>query len=655
MKRQLVVFILALCLLCGFARLGFGTEVEEPDDRVRLTVWLDSVKFDDDQDFWSEGDMYFASWARFKGTPEAKAQTRTSPERGIGVDSGESQGVSTIIYEEEHNCPLPSIEIVLHFWDDDDSTAEKIGKIATALGEMSPDGTTGKVLTGLGKIIDAINEGEDPSRDELGTFKSYDLQLEDDDGNASPCPLEGTMSKEFEVKLKGGEGASNGTIKLVWTAPKIGTCTDVLDAHDSASTHTTTDLDDIKHTEIAQNSFDELILDLTVWGEDLNLVMEPGHTRTFVFGIDADFNRTTGVPVGSLTGMEWCITVSQSSNGVQQDTVFNAFYWYNGAWLPVPMQPHDMFISGNMVRVVVNRSDLMIPSPTSISGVAAIYRNGDEVDVAPNDPDIIHRLEWIEDVVPPIVTAYNAMPAEVGGDVERINVTFSEKIDAGTLNIQIQPAVPFTYEMNANNLTITPEAGQFGADGYTVSIIALDMAGNLLDGNGDGQPGDPYQFDFLVPDRRFLPTDELGEHKPTFNSTEDIYVTGSGFEPGMQVMVYLIRKGSQEDGGQLMDFTLTGPTTAIAGDDGVLPVVNISGVNVQHEDEYSIVADVDGDGFYSEGIDRLWHPNGNGVFVLGLEEEPVPADPQPVEPAPGEPVPGEPAPVEPAPGAVVIE
>lgn len=622
MKKRLMA--ITLFVICAIALVVWAEDGEEvdPTDRVRLTVWLESVNFTDDGDFWSSGDMFYGSWARFEGTPADQADTNTGGE--INVDSGESQGIHDIIFEEETNCPLPDVEVTIQFWECDNSTADKIGKIAEILGDMTPDSTTGKVLTGIGKVIQAITEGGNPSRDDLGTFHELDLEPPCDD-----CPMETAQTSTHTVNLNGGEGEANGTITLGWKAPKIGTCTDVTDQTcDSTSAYATYDLDDLQHTEMAQNSYDELVLEARVCGEELNTLMEAGHSRIFAFGIDADFNRLTGAPDGSLAGMEWCAAVIQSSDGVQQDVSFAVYYWNGGAWIYIAaIQPHDLVVSENLVKVVINRSDLLIPTPTEISGVTVLYRNGDEVDKAPNNPNIIHRLDWLDDEVAPIPTFYSALPTEISGPVEKITVTFSEQIDTDSLDIQVQPEVPFSYDMDVNTLTITPD-DDFDAGSYTVTVNVSDKAGNELDGNWDGTPGDALEFDFLVPDRRFLPTEESGEHKDIFNHDENIYVSGSGFEPGDEVTIYLIRKGSEVDGGPLTDRTITGPTLAQADASGTLPVVNISKTEVMHEDEYSIVADVNGDGLYTEGIDRLWHPLGNGVVVI---MEPQQAEPEPTE------------------------
>jgi hypothetical protein len=595
------------------------TKEVPPIDRVLLTVWLWNVHFDDDTDCCGPGEMHWASWARLEGTPANEAQTETS-EKMEGVHGGEEKGVSKIIFEKELNCDIPDLEIVIHFWDDDDDTAGKIAKIASALGDMTPD-PAGKILTGLAKIISALNDGGAPKRDELGTLR--DLDLFPPKPRPDTCVIDPSRIGTYEVKLNKGAGKLNGWIELAWKAPKIGTCTRTEGGQvDSISylevaqkSHHELQLE---YLEVAQNSHRELQLEMHVYGEGLNTVMQAGDTRRFSFGFDTDYDRSTGCPEGTFQAMEWRVEIVQSSDGAKQDTTVNLLKWVNGGWTSMAIEPHDLFIGDSSVYVVID--PYLIGFPTKFSSLGALFRNGVEVGVGPIDPTEIHWLEWLPDTVSPFVLSYDAFPTEIGGPIEQITVRFSERLDPNTLDIQISPTVPISWFMEANTMFIVPERALEPAM-YTVNIPGSmsDMAGNLLDGDYDDIGGDPFELQFLVPDRGFLPCDETGQYKNIFSSAEDIFVIVTGFPPNASFDVYLIVKDSESEGEALVDQTEIGLTAAQALPDGTLPVLNISRAVVIGDGEYSIVADMNGDGLYQAAVDRLWHPQGIGVVVSDFD------------------------------------
>jgi parallel beta-helix repeat protein len=113
----------------------------------------------------------------------------------------------------------------------------------------------------------------------------------------------------------------------------------------------------------------------------------------------------------------------------------------------------------------------------------------------------------VADAIPPTVTLA-AFPY-LQGPVQRLNFQFSENVfasmtldDFTITNLNTGAVVPLSG-LGYNTLTNTavPFLGGILPDGnYRATLHAAgitDAAGNPLDGNGDGAPGDDYSFDFF--------------------------------------------------------------------------------------------------------------------------------------------------------------
>jgi parallel beta-helix repeat protein len=126
---------------------------------------------------------------------------------------------------------------------------------------------------------------------------------------------------------------------------------------------------------------------------------------------------------------------------------------------------------------------------------------------ASNDTSEFSLNAVVADAIPPTVTLA-AFPY-LQGPVQRLNFQFSENVfasmtldDFTVTNLTTGAVIP-TSGLAYNTLTDTaiPFLGGILPDGnYRATLHAAgitDAAGNPLDGNGDGAPGDDYTFDFF--------------------------------------------------------------------------------------------------------------------------------------------------------------
>ena len=107
------------------------------------------------------------------------------------------------------------------------------------------------------------------------------------------------------------------------------------------------------------------------------------------------------------------------------------------------------------------------------------------------------------DETPPAVI--NTTPVNQQNYVEndnQIEITFSETMNTQSVEsaLSVNPSAQFSYSWLDNKLIITPTSPLAATTNYTLTISssAVDMAGNSLDGNGDGVAGDNYSMSFTT-------------------------------------------------------------------------------------------------------------------------------------------------------------
>jgi len=112
-----------------------------------------------------------------------------------------------------------------------------------------------------------------------------------------------------------------------------------------------------------------------------------------------------------------------------------------------------------------------------------------------------------------------------------------------------------------------------------------------------------------------------GSVRTSFLTSENVYVIGSGFQPGAVIDIYITNDLTWTDAMTIpADVSSDGMNTATAngaGDVGpvlVWPAMTTLG-------EYDIVFDTDQDNKYSLGIDHVNHPNDPGFTILDLDPD----------------------------------
>ncbi|MBC7833852.1 MAG: hypothetical protein H7Y88_01980 [Phycisphaerales bacterium] len=606
-----------LVMLFAGAALGLGSAAEAQViglavPKVQVTVRLKTITLTDDMDDAATrgcGDIFFAWHGRFENASSTSADTGATDKETV-ICSGVPQQIDKIIFEEIVCCPVPEVELVINFWDDDNNTLEKIAKIITGLAQIAagvflPAGQSEPVSDGAEAIRDAISEGGEPTRDDVGTFSDLDL------APPAPCNMADEVLTTHDIKLNGGAGAVNGSIALSWKAVKIGWCSIMLDLPgDGAGPG-----DDIQQAEGDQNSGTELGFETSVFGNPLFEPLPPGAMRRFEYGVDTDLDRATGSSDAPFVGAEWRLVVLQVSGGVTNTSSAHIDQWTDAGWAPTILEPLHHEVQRGHAGIVVSAADLGIAPGAQLEVAAAIVRDGLLVDRVPDDPALnLQQLEWRVDAVPPDIS--RALPFDEDGDgIDGFSFELSEYVPIADGAVHVHPPIPGMTTVQ-DYRTYSLEFPDSPAPGtYTVAVSAdiSDAAGNALDGNGDGVGGDAAQFTFVVPDRSILSADGSGALTNEFLPGENIFVLGSALPPLQPSILVLMRDNEVQPGAPLQDLTQDGPSQAFIGPDGTFGPTPIG--PAQGEGEYSIVADLNLNFIYDPEIDRLWQPGGIGVNV----------------------------------------
>ena len=118
-----------------------------------------------------------------------------------------------------------------------------------------------------------------------------------------------------------------------------------------------------------------------------------------------------------------------------------------------------------------------------------------------------------KETTPPTITAHLPKGEDVPVDTT-ISVTFSEEMNttAAEKALSISPAVTAgSFSWDGNEMTFTPTSDLSNGTTYTVTIDtdAQDLAGNSLDGDGDGaaegSPTDDYEWTFTTKEQDLTP------------------------------------------------------------------------------------------------------------------------------------------------------
>lgn len=129
-----------------------------------------------------------------------------------------------------------------------------------------------------------------------------------------------------------------------------------------------------------------------------------------------------------------------------------------------------------------------------------------------------------------------------------VNLTFNRPVDRASVEAAFQIAPPaagtFSWANNDQRLIFKPDTLDYEAD-YTVTLAATakDRYGHLLDGNGDGIPGDLYRLRFRTGPKDLSPPQILAVYpssgspaidtRPVINITWNEIIDSTSIRPGL--------------------------------------------------------------------------------------------------------------------------
>ena len=294
------------------------------------------------------------------------------------------------------------------------------------------------------------------------------------------------------------------------------------------------------------------------------------------------------------------------------------------AWQLTSYEPFNLRIGQTVLEVFVPLAGVGNPQGTYSAWVVSSDENGTQCGAIPNDVCFtrMQLARKTEAICPRVVVAD---PYDVTGQhilTAPVKVTFTEAMQPIiATDVQIVPPMPFTVSQDSISqriLSINPDpAWQPGK--YTITLLPTikDLSGNLLDGNGDSVCGDPYTFEFCVPDLNFYTTDDVPTSKQLFHAGENIYVYAedNSFPVSATFNLYLVIDGNVDEfGKKLADWSQTGPHTVTTTSSGKLLPGNLP-VNLGQPllaGNFKVVADLNMNGYYDAG-DRVTDLCGPGL------------------------------------------
>ncbi|MGD2114696.1 MAG: DUF11 domain-containing protein [Acidobacteriota bacterium] len=495
-------------------------------------------------------------------------------------------------------------------------------------------------------LVDAVMDGE---RDELTEFE---------EGNES------FLDRPHTIELRQG-GADNGRLWLEWKGyPNLEAqeegpdCNELEDGPDVPRDDELRRLGRLGRSAATARAVGDRSLDLRRFSTlqvserelDLAWTFEPVNgaanlAEVLSRGADVSFHgilttpRNPGSGTGAGDARAWRVEIHprlEDSVVVADATVSK---WEDTGWVATGAEALDVEIGAGRIRATFDHRDIGELGEYAVSAELAEERT--TVDTVPDSPTSEYLLAWRPDRMPPLVHAVRIVPLDVSGGpageylpagtVGAIRVRLSERVDVIPGDVRLEPSVDVDVQLDGRVLTVSPRR-LLGAGVYELVLSGgiMDGAGNRLDGNIDGTPGDAFRHRFTVYGAGFFATDRDGRRKSLFETGEEIFASGVGFAPGSPVDLYLTPAHRVSDGAALEDFTADGVTGTTAGPSGDLDAAGVG--FAPRAGEYSLVADIDRDGRFRAGTDRRWRSPGIGVGVVDGETgapDPPAEPPQP--------------------------
>jgi hypothetical protein len=100
-------------------------------------------------------------------------------------------------------------------------------------------------------------------------------------------------------------------------------------------------------------------------------------------------------------------------------------------------------------------------------------------------------------------------------------------------------------------------------------------------------------------------SDSAGTEKNTFHISEEVYVTGTGYSPLTEYNLSIVEDADAWADGMTIPPRVPGTETTITSDANGDILVTLVWSDSLTIGEFDIIVDIDGDGYYTEGVDAL--------------------------------------------------
>lgn len=661
-------------------------EVKDSEPQIELDLWLKYGRFNDDMDTLSKGDMVGLAAVKLEGDSDLQTtalggedgnvssgvEFRFPATRRLSVEDGKK------IYSRSLCCTERDLELAVDFWDVDPGSSElqdRIEEMAQFARGALPDrkvDAAKRIASALAWILDLLGLSEP---DHLGFYGNRDLKTPwIAEPESFSCPLKDAVMdgdrkelKNFEqgnesfldrphvVKLRqGGTPIGDGHLWFEWKGyPNLELQEDgpncnkirrgggeegqekiarLLEAG-TATTAAGSPALRLLTFSILQVSERELDLswtfDLAEGSSSLADILRDRGPVSLHGLLTTPRNAAFGTPPGADQAWRVEINLNLEAGSLAADS--SVSHWDRTEWVATGAESLDTLVADGLVKATFDHGDVGELAGYSLS--AEVFEAGMPVDALPETPSIEYLLAWKSDRMPPLVRSVEVVPSEVfegpagellpRGSVDRIVVELSERVELIPGDVRLEPSVDVDLTLDGRTLTIEPRK-VLGEGDYELIVGGgiLDSGGNRLDGDADGTPGDDFRHAFRVIGFRFWATDSHGDRKTLFTTGEEIFASGFGFDPGAPLDLYLMPAHLVSDRATLDDFTSDGVSHVTTGPAGDLDAVSVG--SAPEPGEYSLIADIDGDGWFQAAVDRQWREPGIGVGVVDGGEDPEP-------------------------------
>ncbi|MBI4415562.1 MAG: Ig-like domain-containing protein, partial [Euryarchaeota archaeon] len=218
----------------------------------------------------------------------------------------------------------------------------------------------------------------------------------------------------------------------------------------------------------------------------------------------------TDVPLDTVIAIEWSMRMDAGSvrsafvfTEANGDAVWrsDSFAWFDSLIAPYQSVATPLF----PLRSATSYTVLVWPTATDAGGDFALDQDGDGVGGEVPD-DLLAWTFVTEDRESPQVLNAVPTPGSEGVAVTSVlELQFSERMDTASVEsaLSVSPPVPriLTWEADGAVLRLDPPLAFAYGTYYTVRVkgaAARDLAGNALDGDGDGRGGDDYVASFVT-------------------------------------------------------------------------------------------------------------------------------------------------------------